>query len=637
MKVKGGVPIRRIPRTPTVSILPVERVFHRKADGTYEPATITLEAVVNNVDNPKYQWGRIVGGSFQPYSVVLSHMIASPVHAGVVAVKVTGDNVPNAIIASETLTIVEDGVSPVQYRIVVKQLNRVVDSISCDANGNPKLYYQATAYLYKITGDIEELCEDFNCVVVYYKNGTQTDTSISTSPLSSYIFDVSGDYDLIRVGFVDLESGKDIIETSLAKVYDGAPAVQYSIEILQKGKSVSTIASDAEGYPKLEPYAIARLYKKVGNADRALCSDFYCKVASMNTEDDISNEEESGVPVSDYEFEVADNYYNSFAVSFFDKESKKTVAEITVLRTYDGSAGKPGENGIPGCVIRRSEWRSGIQYRNDEGLKTVNTRYIDAVLVRAKNALGWRGYKCLQTHVSTSDNTPGNTDYWEEFPTNTVGILASLIIARDAKLDFLSGNEIRILDANDKVTAGVSGSGSGNTGIRFYAGSDNPQNAPFRVNEKGELYSYKIHAEGEVVATSGRIGGMEIIGNTLQGLQSIFGEYSIESSGVSTSYSIVDNIDSQQIFILLVRRNASFFLPSKADLTTKGINENYSFRLSLIAQYQNGGTCELLCREDTKIIRNGVAVSSLTLGKGEAVDLFYHSDVYYVSSASSYT
>ena len=246
MKVKGGVPIRRIPRTPTVSILPVERVFHKLPDGTYEPATITLEAVVNNVDNPKYRWGRIVGGSFQPYSVVYSHMIASPVHAGVVAVKVTGDNVPNAIIASETLTIVEDGVSPVQYKIVVKQLNRVVDSISCDSYGNPKLYYQATAYLYKITGDIEELCEDFNCVVVYYKNGTQTDTSISTSPSGSYVFDVSGDYDLIRVGFVDLESGKDIIETSLAKVYDGAPAVQYSIEILQKGKSVSTIASDAE-------------------------------------------------------------------------------------------------------------------------------------------------------------------------------------------------------------------------------------------------------------------------------------------------------------------------------------------------------------------------------------------------------
>lgn len=498
MRSRGSVVLKRISNTPSVSILPGERVFHKLSDGTYEPATITLEAVVQNVDNPKYQWGRIVGGSFQPYSVVYSHMIASPVHAGVVAVKATGDNVPNAIIASEVLTIVEDGVSPVQYKIVVSQLNRVVDSISCDAYGNPKIYNQATAYLYKITGNTEVLCEDFYCVVVYYKNGTQSDASVSTSPSGSYTFDVSGDYDLIHVGFIDSPSGKVIIDTSLAKVYDGAPAVQYSIDILQNGKPVNTIASDAEGYSKLEPTAFARLYKKVGNGERTICSDFYCKVVSMNTDVDISDEEESGVPVSDYEFEVADNYYDSFAVSFFDKASKKTVAEITVLRTYDGTEGKPGENGIPGCAIRRSEWKSGIEYRNDEGLKTVNTRYIDTVLVRAKNALGWRGYKCLQTHVSTNDNAPGNTDYWEEFPTNTVGILASLIIARDAKLDFLSGNEIRILDTNDKVTAGVSGSGSGDSGIRFYAGSDDPQTAPFRVDENGKVIANNIVAYGSV-------------------------------------------------------------------------------------------------------------------------------------------
>lgn len=497
-KVKGGVPIRRVPRTPSVVIQAGQRVFHKLSDGTYEPATITLEAVVQNVDNPKYQWGRIASGSFRPYSVVLSHMVISPAHAGVVAVKVTGDNVPNAIIASEVLTIVEDGMSPVQYKIVVKQLDRIVTSISCDANGNPKLYYQATAYLYKITGNTEVLCEDFYCVVVYYKNGTQSDASVSTSPSGSYTFDVSGDYDLIHVGFIDSSSGKVIIDTGLAKVYDGAPAVQYSIDILQNGKPVNTIASDAEGSPKLEPTAFARLYKKVGNGERTICSDFYCKVVSMNTDDNVSNEEESGVPVSDYEFEVADNYYDSFAVSFFDKASKKTVTEITVLRTYDGTEGKPGENGIPGCAIRRSEWKSGIEYRNDEGLKTVNTRYIDTVLVRAKNALGWRGYKCLQTHVSTNDNAPGNTDYWEEFPTNTVGILASLIIARDAKLDFLSGNEIRILDANDKVTAGVSGSGSGDSGIRFYAGSDNPQTAPFRVDENGKVIANNIVAYGSV-------------------------------------------------------------------------------------------------------------------------------------------
>lgn len=496
MRSRGSVVLKRISNTPSVSILPGERVFHKLSDGTYEPATITLEAVVQNVDNPKYQWGRIVGGSFQPYSVVYSHMIASPAHAGGVAVKVTGDNVPNAIIASEVLTIVEDGMSPVQYKIVVKQLDRIVTSISCDANGNPKLYYQATAYLYKITGSNEEPCGDFLCVIAYYKGDSVVKADISPGYVDNYTFIVDGDCDSVRIGFSDGENV--IVETTIAKTYDGAPSEVYSIEILQNGKPVNTIASDAEGYPKLEPTAFARLYKKVGNSERTVCSDFYCKVVSMNTDDDISDEEESGVPVSDYEFEVADNYYDSFAVSFFDKASKKTVAEITVLRTYDGTEGKPGENGIPGCAIRRSEWKSGIEYRNDEGLKTFNTRYIDTVLVRAKNALGWRGYKCLQTHVSTNDNAPGNTDYWEEFPTNTVGILASLIIARDAKLDFLSGNEIRILDANDKVTAGVSGSGSGDSGIRFYAGSDNPQTAPFRVDENGKVIANNIVAYGSV-------------------------------------------------------------------------------------------------------------------------------------------
>ncbi len=220
MKVKGGVPIRRIPRTPTVSILPGERVFHKLPDGTYEPATITLSAIVQNIDNPKYQWGRILNGSFRPYSVVLSSMIASPVHAGVVAVKVTGDNVPNAIIASETLTIVEDGVSPVQYEIDIKQLNRKVEVISCDNRGNPKIYYLATAYLFKITGNKRELCSNFYCTVSYYKNGVVSKSEGSSEHVDNYTFVVDGDYDDILVRFTD--SSNVAKERSISKVYDGS-------------------------------------------------------------------------------------------------------------------------------------------------------------------------------------------------------------------------------------------------------------------------------------------------------------------------------------------------------------------------------------------------------------------------------
>ena len=431
MRSRGSVVLKRISNTPSVSILPGERVFHKLSDGTYEPATITLESVVQNVDNPKYQWGRIVGGSFRPYSVVYSHMIASPVHAGVVAVKVTGDNVPNAIIASEVLTIVEDGVSPVQYKIVVSQLNRVVDSISCDAYGNPKIYYQATAYLYKIIGNTEVLCEDFYCVVVYYKNGTQSDASVSTSPSGSYTFNVSGDYDLIHVGFIDSEAGKVIIETGLAKVYDGAPAVQYSIEILQNGKPVNTIASDAEGYPKLEPTAFARLYKKVGNDERTICSDFYCKVVSMNTDDNVSNEEESGVPVSDYEFEVADNYYDSFAVSFFDKASKKTVAESSISRTFDGSTGESGYT-----YRSRGMFTTGETY-------VWNSEYRDIVFSWFNNKLYAFRVKNKGASVTVPPTSSNGDDNWDD-ASELEFVATDLLLAQDAVVNVIGTSKIFI-------------------------------------------------------------------------------------------------------------------------------------------------------------------------------------------------
>lgn len=483
MRSRGSVVLKRISNTPSVSILPGERVFHKLSDGTYEPATITLEAVVQNVDNPKYQWGRIVGGSFRPYSVVYSHMIASPVHAGVVAVKVTGDNVPNAIIASEVLTIVEDGVSPVQYKIVVKQLDRIVTSISCDANGNPKLYYQATAYLYKITGSNEEPCGDFLCVIAYYKGDSVVKADISPGYVDNYTFIVDGDYDSVRIGFSDGENV--IVETTIAKTYDGAPSEVYSIEILQNGKPVNTIASDAEGYPKLEPTAFARLYKKVGNSERTVCSDFYCKVVSMNTDDDISDEEESGVPVSDYEFEVADNYYDSFAVSFFDKASKKTVAESSISRTFDGSTGESGYT-----YRSRGMFTTGETY-------VWNSEYRDIVFSWFNNKLYVFRVKNKGASVTVPPTSSNGDDNWDD-ASELEFVATDLLLAQNAIVNLLQGNEIRVLDGNGIATAGMSGSGSGDSGIRFYAGSDDPQTAPFRAYENGKVITNNIVAYGSV-------------------------------------------------------------------------------------------------------------------------------------------
>lgn len=182
----------------------------------------------------------------------------------------------------------------------------------------------------------------------------------------------------------------------------------------------------------------------------------------------------------------------------------------------DGQAGSDGTQGLPGLTIIRSEWRQGVEYRNDEEQEG-GIRYLSIVLVRDRiAATGWRPYKCLKTHNSDLSNAPGNITYWKELAQNIPSIFTPLIIADNAKLDFMSGNEIRILDANDKVTAGISGSGSGDTGIRFYAGSDNPQNAPFRVNEKGEMVTENADIKGRVEADEGGFGGFEIDGFNLK-------------------------------------------------------------------------------------------------------------------------
>ena len=165
-----------------------------------------------------------------------------------------------------------------------------------------------------------------------------------------------------------------------------------------------------------------------------------------------------------------------------------------------GDKGDQGVQGIQGCIFRESEWSaSSVQYRNDEAL-TSGTRYIDFALIRNDAAIdGWDVYKCLKTHVSSASNKPGNTTYWEKL--SGVGpIYTSLIIAKNASISLFQGNQVLIKKSDNTVTAGMSGSTSGQK-IRIWAGSTTPDSAPFRVNELGEFVSTKADVAGIITAT----------------------------------------------------------------------------------------------------------------------------------------
>ena len=165
-----------------------------------------------------------------------------------------------------------------------------------------------------------------------------------------------------------------------------------------------------------------------------------------------------------------------------------------------GDKGDQGVQGIQGCIFRESEWSaSSVQYRNDEALIS-GTRYIDFALIRNDAAIdGWDVYKCLKTHVSSASNKPGNTTYWEKL--SGVGpIYTSLVIAKNASISLFQGNQVLIKKSDNTVTAGMSGSTSGQK-IRIWAGSTTPDSAPFRVNELGEFVSTKADVAGIITAT----------------------------------------------------------------------------------------------------------------------------------------
>lgn len=180
-----------------------------------------------------------------------------------------------------------------------------------------------------------------------------------------------------------------------------------------------------------------------------------------------------------------------------------------------GDKGDQGVQGIQGCIIRSSEWASGVTYRNDEDL-TSGTRYIDIVMVRNNSAVdGWDVYKCIKTHTSSSSITYANTTYWTEL-SNVGPIYTSLIIANNASLDFVQGNELLIKDANNNIVAGLTGGSSkeaGTTPVRIWAGGDVPGNAPFRVDQNGNLVATKANIIGTITATGGVIGGFNIGSN----------------------------------------------------------------------------------------------------------------------------
>lgn len=176
----------------------------------------------------------------------------------------------------------------------------------------------------------------------------------------------------------------------------------------------------------------------------------------------------------------------------------------------DGSPGEDGKDGLQGCIIRLTEWASGVEYRNDLDLVSNGPRYIDIVTIYANNKQ--LKFQCSQTHTSSNSNKPtagSASAYWQQL-NDMVPIYTPLLFAENAVINFLQGMEFVVHNSKTDISVNTIIAGLVGGDIPLFVGSNTPSNAPFRVAKDGSFVATKADITGTINASSGTIGGFKI-------------------------------------------------------------------------------------------------------------------------------
>lgn len=194
-----------------------------------------------------------------------------------------------------------------------------------------------------------------------------------------------------------------------------------------------------------------------------------------------------------------------------------------------GEDGAPGKDGLQGCIIRLTEWASGVEYRNDLDLVSNGPRYIDIVTIYANNKQ--LKFQCSQTHTSSASNKPAAgsaSAYWQQL-NDMVPIYTPLLFAENAVINFLQGMEFVVHNSKTDISVNTIIAGLVGGDIPLFVGNSTPSNAPFRVAKDGSFVATKADITGTINASSGTIGGFKIDESSLTATDS-FGEMLLSSN-----------------------------------------------------------------------------------------------------------
>lgn len=533
---QGHITVRRRAKDGTAGsdavrywVIPSATQIKRAQDGTMYPATVTCEKrkqtgnatpVVTSEGTLYYQIGYL-DGSQTGKSVYGS--------GGVKATKTMTWikfilEVSQVEVASDTVSVVADGNDSTQYWIVPS-----VSSISMknndggDATPNPSsvsvivISQSGVKEPQKITN---LSAHNLKVRYIFSRPGTtqvETDyalnsavsipTNVEYTGMTFYLYKDSVLIDVVSIPFVqDGEKGDDAVrywlspsETSITRTSSGTFTPQkVKCQVMKQvgANAATSITTMFVRYRFVYSNALIMMWTQY----------------SINTDIEIS-----GTPKRiEFELYSSGNSNNSLVSGAVG--SGNCLDRVTIPIVYDG------KQGIQGCIYRRSKFSTGFEYHNDTELTTDGIRYIDLVYIMkdstmfASHAL-W--FRCRNTHNSDANNAPQKSNngteewlnYWE--PINTIEpIYTPLLLADDAVITLMQSNQILIANDEGVITAGMSGS-LGGSKIRIWAGAQTPDSAPFRVDVLGKLFSSDAEITGKITATSGKIAGFNISGNSL--------------------------------------------------------------------------------------------------------------------------
>lgn len=149
-------------------------------------------------------------------------------------------------------------------------------------------------------------------------------------------------------------------------------------------------------------------------------------------------------------------------VRFVSANPALTAFEAVVLspsgERYDTISLPVVSDGPEGCVVRTRDWASGCTFEDGSAVSADGVRFLDIALTREGNARFW--WRCGRRHTSTpGEATAANptgcpihdtaNPCWIQI--NDVGpIYTALVLAPEARIDFLNGQEI-LISENETV------------------------------------------------------------------------------------------------------------------------------------------------------------------------------------------